>query len=79
MTERYTCGHAHEAHPALSRYGHGDICSQCGTREALQGDFITLRETRNEKRDEFYTALESGASMNELEDILGDDDPFAII
>lgn len=26
---------------ALSRYGHGDICPDCGTREALEGDFIT--------------------------------------
>lgn len=25
---------------ALSRYGHGDICSECGVREALEGDFI---------------------------------------
>jgi len=25
---------------ALSRYAHGYICSACGTREALQGDFI---------------------------------------
>jgi hypothetical protein len=25
---------------ALSRYGHGDICSECGVREALSGDFI---------------------------------------
>ena len=33
------CGHKDE-HPALSRYGHGDICSECGTREATEGDFI---------------------------------------
>jgi len=26
---------------ALSRYGHGDICSECGTQEAWSGDFIT--------------------------------------
>lgn len=25
---------------ALSRYGHGRICSECGVREALKGDFI---------------------------------------
>ncbi len=25
---------------ALSRYGHGDLCGDCGTREALEGDFI---------------------------------------
>jgi hypothetical protein len=29
-----------EVRNALSRYGHGYICSDCGTREALQGDFI---------------------------------------
>jgi hypothetical protein len=27
-------------HVALSRYGHGDICSDCGTIEAFKGDFI---------------------------------------
>ncbi len=26
--------------PALSRYGHGDICPDCGTLEAFHGDFI---------------------------------------
>ena len=26
--------------PALSRYGHGDLCSECGQREAFEGDFI---------------------------------------
>lgn len=26
--------------PALSRYGHGDLCSDCGTMEAFHGDFI---------------------------------------
>lgn len=25
---------------AISRYGHGDICSECGRREAFFGDFI---------------------------------------
>lgn len=25
---------------ALSRYGHGKICSECGTLEAFYGDFI---------------------------------------
>lgn len=25
---------------ALSRYGHGEICSECGVREAMHGDFI---------------------------------------
>jgi hypothetical protein len=29
-----------EAMNALSRYGHGYICSECGVREALQGNFI---------------------------------------
>ena len=38
----YKCGHKHEAHPALSRFGHGDICSACGTREAFEGDFINV-------------------------------------
>lgn len=28
---------------ALSRYGHGDICPDCGTQEALEGDFIGAR------------------------------------
>lgn len=28
-------------HCALSRYGHGDICSQCGEIEAMTGDFIS--------------------------------------
>lgn len=32
--------HIIEGYPALSRYGHGDICSNCGTLEALLGDFI---------------------------------------
>ena len=31
--------------PALSRYGHGDICPDCGTAEALYGDFITTYGT----------------------------------
>lgn len=28
-------------YPALSRYGHGNICPDCGTTEAFKGDFIT--------------------------------------
>lgn len=28
---------------ALSRYGHGELCSECGTREAMEGDFIGSR------------------------------------
>lgn len=27
-------------YPALSRFGHGDICSDCGVKEAFEGDFI---------------------------------------
>lgn len=34
------CGHVEEGYPALSQYGHGDICSPCGMREAFEGDFI---------------------------------------
>jgi hypothetical protein len=26
--------------PAHSRYGQGDLCSECGAREAFDGDFI---------------------------------------
>ena len=29
--------------PARSRYGHGDLCSECGEREAFEGDFIGER------------------------------------
>lgn len=29
---------------ALSRYGHGNLCSKCGTREAVEGDFIGKEE-----------------------------------
>ena len=29
--------------PARSRYGHGDLCSDCGKREAFEGDFIRER------------------------------------
>jgi hypothetical protein len=29
--------------PARSRYGHGDLCSECGQREAFEGDFIGER------------------------------------
>ncbi len=34
------CGHTEAGYPALSRYGHGDICSPCGTREAFEGNFL---------------------------------------
>lgn len=37
------CGHKMPEHPALSRYNHGEICSDCGLREALQGDFIASK------------------------------------
>jgi hypothetical protein len=30
-----------EVRNALSRYGHGYICSDCGVREALEAGFIT--------------------------------------
>lgn len=29
---------------ALSRYDHGDICSSCGTMEAVKGDFISQQK-----------------------------------
>ena len=29
--------------PARSRYGHGHLCSECGLREAFEGDFISTR------------------------------------
>jgi hypothetical protein len=29
--------------PAQSRYGHGDLCSECGHREAFEGNFIAVR------------------------------------
>lgn len=29
-----------KVHNALSRYGHGYICSNCGTMEAMVGNFI---------------------------------------
>ena len=29
--------------PARSRYGRGDLCSECGQREAFEGDYIGLR------------------------------------
>lgn len=32
---------------ALSRYGHGYICSDCGTREAMTGDFIKANTRSN--------------------------------
>lgn len=32
---------------ALSRYEHGDICPNCGVREAMQGDFITEKLNNN--------------------------------
>lgn len=34
------CGRVLETSPALSRYNHGDICSDCGRSEAFYGDFI---------------------------------------
>lgn len=32
-------------HHAVSRYGHGEICPECGQREAFYGDFIGKYET----------------------------------
>ncbi len=32
--------------PARSRFRHGDLCSDCGRREAFEGDFITERILR---------------------------------
>ena len=29
--------------PARSRFGHGDLCAECGLREAFENDFITAR------------------------------------
>jgi Zn finger protein HypA/HybF involved in hydrogenase expression len=29
---------------AISRYGHGDLCPDCGRREAAEGDFIAKEE-----------------------------------
>lgn len=34
------CGDQVGEYPSLSRYGHGDICSNCGIMEAFQGNFI---------------------------------------
>lgn len=36
---KLVCGHT-DKRPALSRYGHGDICSACGQKEAMEGDFL---------------------------------------
>ena len=30
------CGKVYHGHPALSRHGLGDICPDCGIREALE-------------------------------------------
>jgi len=35
------CNGPMSQYPALSRYKHGNICSDCGVREALTGDFIS--------------------------------------
>lgn len=32
---------------ALSRYKHGKICSDCGVREAIDGDFIKEQTKAN--------------------------------
>lgn len=36
------CNHSYiEGTQSISRYGHGDICTSCGRREAFDGDFIS--------------------------------------
>lgn len=50
-------------HPALSRYGHGNICSEDGTREALYGDFITTLKSIDD-----YTAIGKAEGFIECED-----------
>ena len=40
LEECLGCGEPQSNHPAMSRYDHGDICSDCGMREAIEGDFI---------------------------------------
>jgi len=42
-------------YPALSRYGHGDICPSCGILEAFNGDFI--------KKYSFEGSLEYPATL----------------
>jgi len=44
------------ARNALSRYGHGYICSECGLREALEADFI------GNKRDDDYSDMADNTS-----------------
>jgi len=39
-----------DPHNALSRYGHGDICSNCGRREAFDGDFIKAVKARHQDK-----------------------------
>jgi hypothetical protein len=46
------CHHPIVGYPALSRFGHGDICSDCGVREAFLGDFITMRRVHEATHDE---------------------------
>lgn len=53
------CGRRYDEHPAISRYASGlNICSECGTREAIDGFFwkwhyrlIMFPETRTQKDD----------------------------
>jgi len=49
------CDRIYSGYPALSRYGHGEICPKCGTQEALTGDFIGTKKVptnENEISDE---------------------------
>lgn len=47
-----------ESRAALSRYGHGNICSDCGVREAFAGNFIP---------SEIANSLPDDVSMDELD------------
>jgi hypothetical protein len=49
------CGIGLNAFPALSRYSHGDICSDCGVAEAFNGDFISKYPcTKDEKETNIW-------------------------
>ena len=51
---------AEEVRNSLSRYGHGYICNECGSREAFDGDFIAkAARTKN-------TLIRTDGSREEL-------------
>lgn len=55
LSENQCIGCGGDLHPetamnALSRYGHGYICSECGRSEALEGDFINQRDNPEQAR-----------------------------